>query len=95
LLYDEIDDDAFQSNYTFKPYEIEENMISNHGNVVDDDEDGNTELRHLHTAIRQKSRKHLDRILHQTTEVSVLLNQGDKYGRTINVVVVAAVIGIM
>ena len=82
LLDDDIEDDLFQSNYTFKPYEIDENMNSSHDNIVDDNEDENMELRHLHTAIRQKSRKHLDQILRQTTEVCVLINQGDKYGRT-------------
>lgn len=40
------------------------------------------ELRHLHTAIRQKSKRHLDQVLQQTSEVCVLVNQGDKYGRT-------------
>ena len=83
LLDDDIDDDLFQSNnYTFKPYEIVEDITSNHDNIVSDDDDGNTELRHLHTAIRQKTRKHFDHILHQTSEVCVLINHGDKYGRT-------------
>jgi ankyrin repeat protein len=49
----------------------------NHNEANDNDE-----LCHLHTAIRQKSRRHLDQVLQQTSEVCVLINQGDKYGRT-------------
>ena len=83
LLDDEIEADLFpSSNYTFKPYEIEGSMNISHDNLGDEDEDENTELRHLHTAIRQKNRRHLDHILQQTTEVCVLINHGDKYGRT-------------
>lgn len=40
------------------------------------------ELRHLHTAIRQKNIRYLDQVLQQTSEACVLINQGDKYGRT-------------
>lgn len=82
LLDDEIEEDLFQSNYTFKPYEIDETMNSNHNNSAYSEEDESMELRHLHSAIRQKSRRHLDHILQQTTEVCVLINHGDKYGRT-------------
>ena len=83
LLDDEIEADLFpSSNYTFKPYEIEGSMNIRHDNLGDGDEDDNTELRHLHSAIRQKNRQNLDHILQQTTEVCVLINHGDKYGRT-------------
>lgn len=40
------------------------------------------ELKHLHTSIRQKNRRHLAQVLQQTSEVCVLVNQIDKYGRT-------------
>jgi ankyrin repeat protein len=42
----------------------------------------NDELQHLHTSIRQRNRRHLDQVLQQTSEVCVLINQVDKYGRT-------------
>jgi ankyrin repeat protein len=85
LLDDEIDDDLFSSNYKFQPYEVDieaqENNRSN--NTVDSKaEYDNEELRRLHSAIRQKSRRHLDHMLQQTSEVCVLINHGDKYGRT-------------
>jgi len=40
------------------------------------------ELQHLHTAIRQGNMSQLEHVLQKTSEVIVLVNQGDKYGRT-------------
>ena len=40
------------------------------------------ELLHLHTAIREGNMNQLEHVLRTTSEVIVLVNQGDKYGRT-------------
>lgn len=40
------------------------------------------EIRHLHNAIRQKNIDLLTKILAQATDTCVLVNEGDKYGRT-------------
>lgn len=40
------------------------------------------ELQHLHNAIRQGNRPVFDQVLRHTSEVCLLINQGDKYGRT-------------
>ena len=39
-------------------------------------------LHHLHTAIRQRNLTQLNRVLQMTSEVCVLVNQGDRFGRT-------------
>lgn len=40
------------------------------------------ELQHLHAAVRKKNKKQFDQVLRQTGEACVLVNQGDRYGRT-------------
>jgi ankyrin repeat protein len=45
-------------------------------------ESGGDELKQLHVAIRKRGLKHLDRVLNETSEACVLVNQGDQYGRT-------------
>ena len=45
-------------------------------------ESADDDLRLLHTAVRQKSHKHLDYVLNKTNEACVLVNHGDRYGRT-------------
>jgi ankyrin repeat protein len=45
-------------------------------------ESGGDELRQLHAAIRKRGLKHIDRVLNDTSEACVLVNQGDQYGRT-------------
>ena len=71
LLDDEIDEEIV-SRHALEPLHVDANK------ELDDSDD----LQHLHSAIRQKSRRHLDQVLQQTSEVCVLINQGDKYGRT-------------
>ena len=40
------------------------------------------ELRYLHAAVRQGNKKLFDQLLNQTSELCVLINRGDQYGRT-------------
>lgn len=60
--------------------------------IVDDDvssltsfvrpDTGEDELVLLHLAVRQRSKRHLEHVLKKSSEPCVLVNQGDRYGRT-------------
>jgi len=63
------------------PQQNREPMFSYHGAAVDIDGD-EEELRHLHNSIRQGSMQLFTKILEQTSDSCVLVNKGDRYGRT-------------
>jgi len=51
-------------------------------NLDEDTPNGGSEVGRLHLAIRQGNREAFDRTLATSSEICLLINQGDKYGRT-------------
>lgn len=61
--------------------DIEDNLLGSMASPIQQEVIGD-ELKQLHTAIRQGNIAQLNHVLQRTSEVCVLVNQGDKFGRT-------------
>jgi myosin-5 len=68
-----------RSDISLLDSEIEEEISSFANGDIEESEN---EFLRLHSAIRRRNMKQIEKILHQTSEICVLVNQGDQYGRT-------------
>jgi ankyrin repeat protein len=73
-----------RSDVSLLDHEIEDKMDDDVSSLTSfvHHESGFDELKQLHAAIRRRGMKQLDRVLNDTSEACVLVNQGDQYGRT-------------
>lgn len=84
-LFDECEEGELVPNPPFgrdEPRSVEPSMASLRRDLDFADTEGGHAIQKLHNAIRQGDLQHLEQFLKTSTEMCLVINQGDEYGRT-------------